>query len=269
MSETFNVQNGVRQGSVISPKIFAIYVDDLSIQLKETHIGCTLGGECFNHLFYADDLCLLAPSAIGLQKLLNLCHAYGTTHDILYNPLKSMCIVFKPPRFKLKCPPVSLGQEQVEFRDGVKYLGVWLSADCTDNEEVCKQTRLLYARANSVLRKFALCSLPVKISMFQSYCTSLYCSQLWSYCNKQVLNKMRIAYNNAYRFLLGFRKSDSASNMLVTHNIPSFEALLRRNVFNFKNRTETAPNNLVKTISHDLTVHSGAMYKRWSSLLFV
>ena len=36
----FNVLNGVRQGRVLSPKLFAIYIDDLSQNLAMCKSGC-------------------------------------------------------------------------------------------------------------------------------------------------------------------------------------------------------------------------------------
>ena len=71
-------------------------------------------------IFYADDLCLLAPCAIALQKLLDICHEYGVEHDVIYNPLKSVCIVFKPDRFSLKCPLVHLGNIVLEYQEKVQ-----------------------------------------------------------------------------------------------------------------------------------------------------
>ena len=56
----------------MSPKLFAIDVDDLTLSLMKSKIGCMLDEVCFNHIFYADDLCLLAPCAIALQKLLDI-----------------------------------------------------------------------------------------------------------------------------------------------------------------------------------------------------
>ena len=47
-----------------------------------------------------------------------------------------------------------------------------------DNDDIMKQMRGLYARANSVLRKFAACSFEVKLRLFQAFCTSFYCAHL-------------------------------------------------------------------------------------------
>ena len=123
-SSSFKVTNGVRQGSIMSPKLVAIYVDDLTQSLIKSKIGCILDEVYFNHIFYADVFCLLAPCAIALQKLLDICHEYGVEHVVIYNPLKSVCIVFKPDRFSLKCPLVHLGNNVLVYQEKVKYLHV-------------------------------------------------------------------------------------------------------------------------------------------------
>ena len=71
-STYFNVSNSVRQGGVLSPKMFAIYVDDLSLDLAMCKSGCYIDDQSMNHVMYADDICLLAPSASGLQRMLHV-----------------------------------------------------------------------------------------------------------------------------------------------------------------------------------------------------
>ena len=47
-------------------------------------------GQCMNHLMYADDICLLAPTASAMQQLLDICNDYGLANDITFNPLKTV-----------------------------------------------------------------------------------------------------------------------------------------------------------------------------------
>ena len=65
ISEFFKICNGVRQGGILSPKLFAVYIDDLSVVLNALNVGCYIDFRCFSHFIYADDMCLLAPSALG------------------------------------------------------------------------------------------------------------------------------------------------------------------------------------------------------------
>ena len=69
----FNVTNGVRQGGILSPFLFHIYMDDLSKVLNSVKAGCMINDLLFSHLIYADDLVLIALSVSALQTSLALC----------------------------------------------------------------------------------------------------------------------------------------------------------------------------------------------------
>jgi len=74
-SEAFHVSNGVRQGGVLSPYLFAVYLDDLSTEINNIKAGCYIGEVLLNHLIFADNICVLCPSVRLLQRILDVCQA--------------------------------------------------------------------------------------------------------------------------------------------------------------------------------------------------
>ena len=75
-------------------------MDDLSKKINNVNAGCIIGAALINHLMYADDLVLLAPSSMGLSMLLSVCLDYGLEHNIKYNSTKSNVIIFCCKMFK-------------------------------------------------------------------------------------------------------------------------------------------------------------------------
>ena len=59
------------------------------------------------------------------------------------------------------------------------------------------------------------------------------------------MKKLKVAYNNSLRRLLGLPSHNSASGMFVNLNIPSFGELLRKYMYTFRNRLETNENIIV------------------------
>ena len=79
-------------------------MDDLSLLLNTSRIGCHIDDVCINHVFYADDLCLMPPFAIALQELINVCYQYSNAIDVNFNATKFFCVAFTPKHYKLLLP---------------------------------------------------------------------------------------------------------------------------------------------------------------------
>ena len=110
-----------------------------------------------------------------------------------------------------------------------------------------RQMRKYYANANMLLRKFSYCSPDVKCCMFKSYCSTMYCSSMWFDSTVTAMKKLKIAYNGLMR-ILNLPKYNSASEMFVNLNIPSFDELFRKVVYSFKSRIQDSGNWLVNGI---------------------
>ena len=92
VSKPFYIENGVRQGGLLSPKLFKVHLDGLSVLLNSLPVGCNIGGTVINHLAYADDVVLISPSIKGLQRLVDQCVSFGDDFDISFNRRKTVCM---------------------------------------------------------------------------------------------------------------------------------------------------------------------------------
>ena len=64
-------------------------------------MGCSFNGAIINHLYYADDLVLIAPSSNGMQKSIIECESFANKYELNFNEMKSVLLFFKPVGFKL------------------------------------------------------------------------------------------------------------------------------------------------------------------------
>ena len=181
-----------------------------------------------------------------MQQLLDICNDYGVANDITFNTLKSVCLVFRPA--KLFCPRVHIGRAQLEYVYDAKYLGFMFCGNKKDDCVMLRQLRTLYAKSNGIIRTFSNCTIDVKLLLIKSYCTSFYCGYMWADYKKTAYRKLRVAFNNVYRRVLGLSYRRNATTMYTTHNINNMEALLRRSIYSFIERLMDSSNMIINTL---------------------
>ena len=105
-SSEFMLTNGTRQGSVLSPILFSVYLDGLLRELRRKQLGCTIGGCWVGALGYADDIILLAPNREVLQIMLRICESYAADHNLVFSTdtSKTKCMYFCSLPGKVKYP---------------------------------------------------------------------------------------------------------------------------------------------------------------------
>ena len=76
-------------------------------------------------------------------------------------------------------PNVYLNGILVEQVDYVEYLGHFLTCELNDDIDIRRQCRVHNPRGNISFSKFHTCSVPMKLKLFNSYCSSLYTPHMW------------------------------------------------------------------------------------------
>ncbi|CAF0726976.1 unnamed protein product [Brachionus calyciflorus] len=85
-SSLFDTKVGVRHRGAISPKLFAIYLEELITLAEDCHVGLEFGKQKTDVVANADDVLLISTTKLGLQKQLNILQEYGVKNEIKYNP---------------------------------------------------------------------------------------------------------------------------------------------------------------------------------------
>ena len=199
-SQCFSVTNGVRQGGVISPILFTLYIDELLLSLESQGLGCFVGHQYFGALCYADDVTLLAPTGYMLQRMLHVCEKFGCEFSLNFNVLKTVCIKFT--KSKTSVPPVwvKFGSQQLHWVSSVKHLGNVLCDDLKEREEIRAKQSDFIGKTNSVIANFRTVQREICSRLFNAQCCSFYGCEAWKLSDPNV-NGFFVTWRKAVRRL--------------------------------------------------------------------
>ena len=228
-TEAFTATNGVKQGGVLSPLLFSIYLDPLLHRLEDLGKGCWVGATYIGALAFADDVILLSPTVHALKCQLRVCEDYAREYSVSFNTSKSKLIPMQKPCARPNGTLLSVRfmGDVIETTNCDKHLGLVLGN--TANEDVVNAAIRDFNIKSAMLRAhFKWLSPPAMYQLFKSHCMPLYGSVLWDLAAAST-SRFYVAWRKAVRLLLQLppRTHSSLLPPLCKDLEPRLQILLR------------------------------------------
>lgn len=134
MTEWFSVTSGLKQGCVLSPVLFNIFINDLIDEMKTLNIGIKIDEEIVCMLLYADDVVLIAENENDLQLLLDVLDSWCSKNFLSINFEKSNIVHFRNVSTQRIMFNFTVNNNIVQIASQYQYLGLLLTEFLDYNE---------------------------------------------------------------------------------------------------------------------------------------
>ena len=215
LDKIFTIKNGLQQGTVTSPLLFILYINELLVKLNK------IKGKKYS-LAFADDIVIYTADCKAdriqkeLQNMLNITQNYVDSWRLKINFNKCESIMF---RNNLKLCHTTIRQNWRQFnvravnghvcknKNGVRYLGIWLKYNLNFHDHIKKQLEKAN-KAFHISRKLFYSrniSTKVKIIAYQAIIRPIltYGCQTWFNISDSIMEKMRKYERKCLRACVG------------------------------------------------------------------
>jgi len=161
---------------------------------------------------------------------------------MIFNPSDRGKIVAK------SFPAFTLSSCSLETVNQFKYLGHIIDNSISDDKDISREIKTLFARTNVLGRRFKRCSLAVKVRLFRTFCISFYDIALWTYYTVGAFIRFASCYYKCMKCFFGYPMYSSVTNMLFELGLPSFNTLIHNSNISFANRESACDNTIVQCV---------------------
>ena len=214
-TEWFNCPVGVKQGDIMSPTLFAIFIDDLVTELKESGCGIKIDDTLLCCLLYADDLVLIAESEGDLQVLLDVVNKWCAKWRLEVNLSKTKVMHVRKANCKRSEFKFKFEGKQVDYAEKYKYLGISINEHLKFEQSVqdlCDSASRALSSIIAKMIKNGGFPLNVYQALYEACICSItdYASEVIGYREYLPVEKV---HNRAIRAFLGLNKHAAVPGM--------------------------------------------------------
>lgn len=193
LSEPFETISGVKQGCLLSPLLFSLYINDL-----HEHLGGGIFVDEINVrlLLYADDIVILSDDIMTLQEMINNLEKYCDCWNLEVNLAKSKIMVFRNGGRLSRLEKWVFKGEDVEIVKQYNYLGMILTPKMSFSKHIENRYNMAKSSINSTWKSFLSknnISFQTKYHLFDAVSRSIqsYGAQVWGHTHLEEVNKLQ------------------------------------------------------------------------------
>ena len=251
-STSYPIPAGVPQGSLLSPHLFNIFINDIP-KPKNCKVA-----------IYADDTALFTK--VPMQDIKKLIHnleiglseinSYFNSWKIKINDTKTEAIIFTHSRIMQKEQlkhQISFNQVRLPWNKSVKYLGIILDSKIKFKENITtsiKKTNQRIALIYCLLKKHSPLNLHSKLTLYRSYLRPIltYACPVFANCAKTHISKLQITQNKCLRMILSAPYVTRIALLHEQTNLPYIDEFIEKLTENFYKKTQFSKNKLIKKL---------------------
>lgn len=193
LSDKFDTASGVKQGCLLSPTLFSLYLNDLHGFIDG---GVNIENLNIRLLLYADDIVVLAEDIKTMQKMIKNLEIYCKTWNLEVNLSKSEMVIFRKGGRISKNEQFIFNGEPIRITSEYTYLGVTLTPKMCFSKHLEKRNASAKNNINTTWNNFLgkkEISLKAKWNLFQSVCRAIqsYGAQIWGFTLFEEVDKLQ------------------------------------------------------------------------------